>query len=66
MKLGIVLHRDDTAVFEDLLKSKSVTLVQRKGLLCEVESDDYPAVKARLGRSVVMPTSYSMFDKVLF
>lgn len=66
MKLGIVLHKDDTLVFDELLVSDTVTLIRRKGLLCEVESTVYPLVKAKLGRSVVVPTSYSMFEKALF
>jgi hypothetical protein len=66
MKLGIVLHRDDIAIFEDLIRVEKLTVLKRKGLLCEVESECYPDVKTRLGRSVVMPTSYSMYDKVLF
>lgn len=66
MKLGIVLHRDDIARFEDLVTARTVTLIRRKGLLCEAESDNYPAVKARLDRSVVMLTSYGMADKVQF
>lgn len=66
MKLGIVLHKDDTPVFDELVESGVVTLTRRQGLLCEVESDVYPQVKARLGRSVVVPTSYSMFEKAIF
>lgn len=66
MKLGIVLHREDSELFDELVHSKTLTVIKRKGLLCEVESDRYPEVRTKLGRSVVMPTSYSMYDKVLF
>lgn len=63
MKLGIVLHREDMAVFEELIHNQTLTVVKRNGLLCEAESENYPTVKARLGRSVVMPTSYGLYDK---
>ncbi|MDF2926757.1 MAG: hypothetical protein K0R57_5671 [Paenibacillaceae bacterium] len=66
MKLGIVLHKDDTAVFDELLLGETFTLIRRHGLLCEVETNSYPLLKARLGRSVVVPTSYSMYEKVQY
>lgn len=66
MKLGIVLHREDTPVFDELLLSQTVKVIRRKGLLCEVESEAYPLVKTRLGRSVVVPTSYGMNEKMLY
>jgi hypothetical protein len=66
MKLGIVLHKDDAPNFDELIETGAVTLIRRQGLLCEVDSAAYPLVKARLGRSVVVPTSYSMYDKAIF
>lgn len=66
MKLGIVLHKDDTPVFEELVESGTMTLKRRQGLLCEVDTEEYPLVKSRLSRSVVVPTSYSMFEKAIF
>lgn len=66
MKLGIVLHQDDISVFDELLAAESFVLVRRQGLLCEVESEAYPLLKSRLGRSVVVPTSYSMIEKVRY
>jgi hypothetical protein len=66
MKVGIVLHREEVTVFEELIHNELVTVVKRKGLLCEVECGCYPMVKAKLGRSVVMPTSYGIYDKTGF
>lgn len=66
MKLGIVLHKDDAPILDELIESGAVFLVRRRGLLCEVDSEVYPLVKSRLGRSVVVPTSYSMYEKAIF